>query len=188
MHLCLPQTMTKENLAKWITENQIDMRMHEEKFDLTKEEIQDFEHNSSLASRAMDELNGIKDGFMERLKEGTEDPIDFTIPPTKGLKALQANREFADAQIKLGHRVVSTQLYAIPYPETKKILFFDVEGNIWEEYSRAMNPNQLQKYDKPLMAAMNTGKEKKSEKKIDRTQEGLTAAEIESKRPSPLPL
>lgn len=160
MHISLPQSMTPEKLGQWLTMNAIENKQHEESFDLTEDEIRNFEHTSSVSSRAMDDLEALKDKFMSFLKDGTQEPTDVTIPPTKGLKALQANREFADAQIKLGVRVEITELYAIPCPENKKICFFDIEGNHFEQHDYRMNPGQMQKYDKPLMAEM-SGKKKK---------------------------
>lgn len=158
-HAALPQTLTIENLAVWIKENNIETKVHEEKFLLTEQEIAAFEHDSSVASREIDKLTKVKDKFMEYLKKGTPclDPdngvfeeIPITIPGTKGIDILKANREYADAQIELGYRTENTQLYGIPYPENRKILFFDIEGNHWEQYNYGMNPIQIQKYGQPL--------------------------------------
>jgi len=142
--------MTKENLAKWLTENAIEQKTHEEHVDYTEAEIAEFEHQSSLASRAIDRLNDIAEKFNKALKEGIVEPQDFTIPETKGLKVLKANREFADGQIELGYRVVPTQLYGIPYAATSKIVFFDIESAHWEQYDYKMNPFQEEKYGTPL--------------------------------------
>lgn len=150
-HLALPQRMTPENLAQWITTNSVEERTHEEKIDLTSDEIQVFEHDSSVASRAIDRLDDLKEKFVTHLKEGTQDPIDFTIPPTKGLKVLQENREFADKQIEQGYRTEITELYFIPYPETRKLICVDATGEHWENYDMKMNPPQIQKYAKPLL-------------------------------------
>lgn len=151
MHLALPQnTMTKENLAKWITENSIEQKTHEEHVDYTDAEIAQFEHESSLASRAIDRLSDIMDKFKSAINDGTPEPRDFTVPETKGLKVLKANREFADGQIEIGYRVVPTQLYGIPHGATSKIVFFDIEAGHWEQYDYRMNPFQMEKYGSPL--------------------------------------
>ncbi len=151
MHLALPQKqMTKENLAKWLTENSIETKTHEEHIDYTAEEIAEFEHQSSLASRAIDRLTELLTDFKECVNEGNMSPRDFTVPETKGLKVLKANREFADGQIELGYHVLPTQLYGIPYGASSKIVFFDIESSHWEQYDYRMNPFQMEKYGSPL--------------------------------------
>lgn len=150
-HYALPQkTMTPENLAKWITENKVEDKVHEEKVDYTDAEIAEFEHQSSLASRAIDRLSDIMDKFKSAINDGTPEPRDFTVPETKGLKVLKANREFADGQIEIGHRIIPTQLYGLPCTQNGKICFFDAEGRHWEEYDHKMNPFQEEKYGSPL--------------------------------------
>jgi len=151
MHLALPtKTMTKENLAQWITENSIEQKSHEEHVEYTAEEIAAFEHESSLASRAIDRLTDLLDSFKQCVNEGNLEPRDFTVPETKGLKVLKANREFADGQIEIGYRVIPTQLYGIPHGATSKICFFDIESGHWEQYDYKMNPFQMEKYGSPL--------------------------------------
>lgn len=151
MHLALPQkSLTIEQLAQWITENQIEQKVHEEQVDYTEEEIQEFEHKSSVASRAIDRLMVIKKTFTDYINDGVDIPTDVTIPETKGLKALHANREYADAQIELGYRIIPTTLYGIPCDANGKICFFDVEGDHWEQYDYKMNPFQQDKYGSPL--------------------------------------
>lgn len=151
MHLALPQkTMTKENLAKWLTENRIEEKTHEEKIDYTKEEIAAFEHDSSVASRAIDRLQDLLDSFKGLINDGNVDPKDFTVPETKGLKVLKANREYADGQIEKGYRVEPTQLYGVPCTSNGKVCFFDIEGEHWEQYDYKFNPFQEEKYGSPL--------------------------------------
>ena len=154
LHIALPQTMTVENLAAWIETNNIEKKMHEERFDLTETEIAAYEHDSSVASRAIDKLQSQLEHFKGLLKDGITESASVLIEPTVGLKILQANREFADQQIELGYRTENTELYGIPYGETKKILFFDIEGQHFEQYDYKMNPFQVEKYSKPLFEGM----------------------------------
>lgn len=151
LHPALPQFMTPENLALWIKENQVEQFEHVEETPLTQEEIAGLEHKSSLASRAIDELDNLEKSFKTMLKEGTEVPMDFTIPPTKGTKALKNNRKFADDHIKSGVNEEKTMIYGIPYPEEKKILFFDIEGHRFEARDRDMSDTQMDQFDKPLL-------------------------------------
>lgn len=151
LHMALPQMMTPENLAIWIKENQVEQFEHVDEIPLTQDEITELEHKSSLASRAIDDLDDLDKSFKKMLKEGAEGPVDFTIPPTKGTKALKANREFADDKIKAGVNEEKTMIYGIPYPEEKKVLFFDIEGHRFISRDRDMNDNQVEKYDKPLL-------------------------------------
>ena len=151
MHLALPnKTMTKENLAQWITENTEEKKTHEEKVDYTAEEITAFEHQSSLASRAIDRLSDIVDRFNKAVKKGVMEPVSFTVPETKGLEVLKENRAHADSEIEKGYRIIPTQLYGVPYATTSKVVFFDIEGNHWEQYDYKFNPFQEEKYGTPL--------------------------------------
>lgn len=151
MHLALPQKqMTKEQLAQWLTENRIEEKCHEEHVDYTDAEIAEFEHQSSLASRAIDRLTIIAESFKKALNEGTVEPQNFTVPETKGLKVLKANREYADGQIERGYQIVPTQLYGLPCTANGKICFFDIMGEHWEQYDYKMNPFQEEKYGSPL--------------------------------------
>lgn len=150
-HLVLPQKgMTPEELGTWIVNNNIETRIHEEKIDYTPEEIAAFEHNSAAASIAERKLVDLFNSFKEPLNDGCEEEIKFTIEPTKGIKVLKANREYADKQIELGYRMESTTLYGIPYPVSKKIIFVDIQGAHWEQYDYRMNPFQIDKYTSPL--------------------------------------
>lgn len=151
LHEALPQMMTPENLALWIKENQVEQFEHVDETPLSQEEITELEHKSSLASRAIDDLDDLEKSFKKTLKEGTEEPVDFTIPPTKGTKALKSNREFADDKIKAGVNEEKTMIYGIPYPEEKKIIFFDIEGHRFQSRDRDMSDHQITRFDKPLL-------------------------------------
>ena len=102
------------------------------------------------ASRAIDRLTDLLDGFKSAVNDGNLEPRDFTVPETKGLKVLKANREFADGQIEIGYKVLPTQLYGIPCNNNGKICFFDIESSHWEQYDYKMNPFQEEKYGSPL--------------------------------------
>jgi len=103
-----------------------------------------------VASRAIDRLTDLLDGFKSAVNDGNLEPRDFTVPETKGLKVLKANREFADGQIEIGYKVLPTQLYGIPCNNNGKICFFDIESSHWEQYDYKMNPFQEEKYGSPL--------------------------------------
>jgi len=145
-HEALPQSMTPEQLGEWLVENKIDTKIFREETPYTEEEIQEFEHKSSLASRSLDRLDDLEKGFKEMLKEGVEEPENVTIPPTKGRKILKANREWADMQIEQGHQITDITLYAIPYSEQQQVFFFDIEGNKWDDYDYEMTREQKEKY------------------------------------------
>jgi len=145
-HEALPQAMTPEELGVWLSEQSIDRKIYSEETPYTDDEITEFEHKSSVASRALDRLTDLEKKFKERLKNGVEEPVDVTIPPTKGSKALEANRKYADDQIEQGYFVRDIDLFAIPYPEGEKILYFDNEGNIWDDYTQDMTKEQKEEY------------------------------------------
>lgn len=174
LHRCLPQTLTPENLAKWITDNGKNEFTHIEKTDLDEEAIHELERKSSMASRAIDDLEDLKKQFMTYLKEGTppiggdgpnsheHGPLDITIPPTKGLKELKANRQFADKQLKAGHSEDEIQIWFIPYPEDDLMVAVDIEGNEWPEYTRRMSIEEING-NKPLLRETKPKGKKKAE-------------------------
>lgn len=143
IHRALPQTMTPENLAEWIKKNCIDKKIHEERIPLEEHQITDLEHRSSVASRQIDKLERQLKEITDQFKNGTTEPIHITIPFTKGLKTLTANREFADGCIEKGFTEENTTLYGIPFPEREVILFCDIEGQEYETYQENMTPEQI---------------------------------------------
>jgi len=146
--------MTPENLASWLVENNIEKKLHVEEKPLTPDDISENEHKSSAASRAIDDLEELKKRFNDMIVKGTEEPLTFTIPPTKGTKTLESNRKYADKCIKDGVSKQETELYGIVYPETQQILFFDIEGNEFPDHHRNMDPEEQEHYDKPLLKAI----------------------------------
>lgn len=145
-HDALPQTMTPEQLGEWLVDNNIDKKYHEDDAPYTEEEIVAFEHDSSVASRNLDRLNDLEAEIKELLNNGNEEPVDKTIPPTKGRKILKKNREWADTQIEQGSKMEEVVLYGIPFSKTGLILYFDIEGNVWDSYELEMTPEQKEKY------------------------------------------
>jgi hypothetical protein len=157
-HHSLPQTSTPEQLAEWIQLNKVDTFNHEEKIQLTEEEIQNFEHQSALASRQIMKLTDVEKYFKELIKKGTpysmekeaHEPINVTIPPTKGKDALTANMEFANKQLELGYKLDITHLYLVPNPEESMMVMVDIEGVEWPGYSREMTKDEINQH-KPLL-------------------------------------
>lgn len=152
-HPGLPSTLTPENLADWIKTNAIEVIEHVEKTELDEDQVHELEKKSSLASRALDRLDAIKNDFMETLKEGTPDeetPMDFTIPPTRGTKIIKANRAFADKQLEQGFQEENIPLYIIPYPEESQMVAFDITGNEWPEFTKDMTSEQINQH-KPML-------------------------------------
>lgn len=165
IHPCLPQTKTPEQLAQWITENSKNSFQHDEKVDLTEEEVRAFEHKSSAASRALDRLKAVEEDFKHVLKKGTPviggttEPYTVTIPPTKGVDALKANREHADKILEDGYQTITTALYTIPYPEESTMVVVTIEGDEWPMYTKPMSKDQ-----KVLYGELFTGLTKKGKK------------------------
>ena len=121
-HECVPQAMTPEQLADWIKSNKVDINNHIEKINLTEDEKAKLAMESSLASRQINKLEELEKYFKTFIKKGTpwdtnvgengdHRPLTVTIPPTKGLEKLKANRLFADGQIEKGYREEITPVY-----------------------------------------------------------------------------
>lgn len=179
-HLALPETLTVEALAQWITDNAAETINHEEKVDLTPETIAELEHKSSMASRRIDELKEVEKTFKMYLKLGTPThaeqlnekgepvrlPQDVTIPPTAGLDVLNANRQWADTQLRDGYKKDVTKIYLIPFPENRTMVGVDIEGNERETYTREMTDEESKKYGELFAPAkeLEVKKEKKKKK------------------------
>lgn len=147
IHPVLPQTYTPENLAIWIKQNSLEQKAHIEEIELTAEEIAELEHRSSAAMRALDKLESQMKTIQEIFKKGTTEPYDVTIYPTKGMEVLKANRKYADDSIEKGVREETTMLYAIPWPEKKRIIYVTIEGVEFEQYGTDMSKEQLIAYN-----------------------------------------
>lgn len=153
MHPALPQTLTPENLAVWITENAIDSFTDKRPKPLTDEDVQEYEHKSSVASRELDKLKAIEDEFKGYIKDGSPTgddgeplPVTITIPATIGRKTLTEQREQADKILLDGQIVETQQLYTIPWPEGKKMVVFTIEGDEMEHLTKDMTQEQLEKH------------------------------------------
>lgn len=198
LHEALPQTMSPENLAIWLDENQIDKKIYTLKYDLTPEDIAMYEHKSSVASRSLDILDELSKNFMAAINEGTDEPRDFTVPDTKGTKVLKANRKFADACIRNGFSEQEVELFAIPHVEEKKIVFFDSEGHPFDgtsfkdsetekdiktpDLTENMSDEQIALYDKPLLRAIkDEGGEKKKEKPATKKKNYMEEEQVDEK-------
>jgi hypothetical protein len=154
VHPSLPSGKTIENLAQWITSNQKEVINHSTKIPLTPEEISQLEHDSSVASRGIDELDEVKESFMHFYKKGTAWdgdkflPSVVTIPGSKGVDVLKANRAFADALIKKGYNEDITVIYLLPYPEESMMVALTIEGHEVPKYSRKMTKEEDKNYGK----------------------------------------
>lgn len=156
-HRSLPQKMTKEKLAKFITENQKQVIDHIDKLPLTPEQVNEYEHKSSMASRAIDKLDEVKADFMHFYKKGTAAnpdgkgghiPQDIKIPATKGVDALKKNREHADGILEKGYLEETTKIYMIPSPDDSQMVGVTIEGYEAPEYTRKMRDDEEQLYGK----------------------------------------
>jgi hypothetical protein len=160
IHPNLPQTKTPESLADWIRENEIkdEHKAHTEEVPLDEDEIAEHEHKSALASRAIIALEDLKKAFTTCLRDGTDvketkddgtvvyDIRTFTVPPTKGLKALKANVEFHSEILENGFTTTITQIHMIPAPEIKKVIAVTIEGKEWPDYTREMTKEEEEEY------------------------------------------
>jgi len=141
-HKSIPNGLTHETLGQWIMQNRIETRVHSERIELDDEQIRELEHKSSMASRAIDKLTSQLKDITEYFKKGTQEAMPFTIYPTKGIDVLKANREFADKCLELGYTEEKIELYGLPYPEKEQIIYVDITGAEYEEYTEHMNDEQ----------------------------------------------
>lgn len=176
LHICLPQTMTVESLAQWITENAAEKREHEEQMPLTDELKSTLEHKVSLAASRIQELREVEKVFKDFLNKGT--PVDIetnadpagdplrlpqpvTIPPTKGLKEIQANLDYFTKQLRNGYSTEKTLIFLIPFPEEKMMIGVDIEGKEWPDYTREMSEPEKINHEKPILEEVSKETKKK---------------------------
>jgi hypothetical protein len=190
LHSCVPQSMTPEALAKWIQENQIDTQIYVKKIPLDEETTHELEKQSALASRAIMRLDDLKKEITETLNEGTpcsipedstEDPQhqpkDFTIPPTKGYKALKKNLEYANKQLEEGCKEEEIEVFMIPNPETSMVIGVDITGEEFfdendRNYSRQMTDDEVNNIAPMLRVEKPTKKKKEKPEKMSFMEEG----------------
>lgn len=153
-HRCCPETYTAEQLGQWIEQNQKSVRTHIDKIPLTPEEVHELEKASSLASRGIDRLDEAMALFKHYYKKGTPFdgekflPQDVTVPPSKGVDALKANRAYADNILEKGYNEEETRIYIIPFPDEKTMVAVDIEGQEWPDYTKAMTEAEEELYGK----------------------------------------
>lgn len=160
-HDVCPSTMTVENLADWIQANKVETSNHVEKFPLDQDEINQFQKDATLATIQINKLKDVLKYFSDTIKNGTpwdsmvndNKPLGVTIPPTKGLKVLEANRNFACLQLEKGYREEVTLIYFLPWPEFEKMVALDIEGTEWTKYSRKMTSDEIRQHGKPILSA-----------------------------------
>jgi hypothetical protein len=193
-HYSVPATLTYENLADWIKDQAIgEPTIHVEKIKLDEDIIHELEAQSSLASRSIDRLEKVKKEFMDYLKEGTpsdipaelgddpqRQPISITIPPTKGLKALKANREYADKQIEDGFKEESIEVYLIPYPESSMIFGVTITGEEAAngQYNREMTIEEVNQH-MPMLKVPKDKKKKKDKGQMDLMSEPVSESDLD---------
>ncbi|HTJ52585.1 MAG TPA: hypothetical protein VL443_24185 [Cyclobacteriaceae bacterium] len=183
-HRCVSQTSTYEALAEWIKSNAAEVIQHVEKINLGEEETHELERQSSMASRAIDKLEELKKEFMDYIKEGTPgidgelQPVGITIHPTKGLKALKANRAFADKQLDQGFKEEGIPVYIIPYPEYSLMVGVDIVGAEWPQYTKEMSIDQINQH-KPILRVEKGEKKKKTSTSFMDEEDKATAPELD---------
>jgi len=147
-HKALPEKMTIEQLAQWITENKLQIKIHVEETPLSEEKIHEYEKKISLVTQKLIDLEILKKSFIKTLKKGTpffkEDfvPADFQVPPTKGTDALEENRRSYSNILKQGFEEEATEIYGIPYGSKKTIVYFDSQGKEFPSHEEPMTKEQ----------------------------------------------
>lgn len=186
-HRSLPQTITAEQLGKWITEHQKKVIDHSTKTPLTPKEVSELEHKSAAASGAIYALAEVETRFKDFIKNGTpfdgtqHQPQDVTIPPTKGKKELEANRLHANSVLKKGYNEDITEIYIIPFPEESTMVAVDIVGNEWVDYTKQMTEQEEGLYGK-LFVKEKDGKMRQLElSEVDVNKHSGTA-EIKTKK------
>lgn len=145
-HPSLPPGLTQSQLELWLQNNSVERFTHEKKDFFEPEEIQAFEHESSVAGREWNRLTDMLKEASTLVKKGTEEAVTFTIPVTKGTKMLETVRRENDDFIESGYNVQKVEIYGVPNMDTHFMEYFDAHGNEITERKRTLSPKEKNEY------------------------------------------
>lgn len=146
-HVCLPKHLNNEELLMWLASNAVEKFTQKVPIYFTPEDVQEFEHESSVNGREFNRLKDIVKLVSEAVTKGNlEEPLTVTIPVTLGTKVLDVQRRQNDDNIERGYEENEVQVFAVPSPETKTMEFFTDEGKHIVDRSRGMSLKEQHEY------------------------------------------
>lgn len=168
-HPVLPNgfDLGSKELAAWLSGQSVATFVDKQRAYFTPEEIQEFEHESSVNGREFNKLAGIKQYVSDLCRKGTEEAVTIVIPGTVGAKMLELQRRQNDDMIDSGYEETEVEVYAIPDADNQTMEFFDGEGNHYPDRSRSLSISEVHKYCGLLNVGRSSNIIKNGEDNID---------------------
>lgn len=147
-HPVLPNAfaLQSQELAFWLQSQSTHTFIDRRQEFFSPEQIQEFEHESSLNGREYNRLADLKSRVSDLCRKGTEEAVTIVIPATVGAKMLETQRRQNDDFIDRGYEEFDVEVYSIPYAEGETMEFFDSEGNHYPQRSRPLSISEKHKY------------------------------------------
>lgn len=147
-HPVLPKSFAlgSTELARWISDQSVTSFKHEIFEYLEPQEIQQFEHESSVNGREFNRLNAIKQRVADIVRKGSDKETVIKIPASVGTKLLEIQRRQNDDMIETGATKFEIDVFQIPDLDTAKFEFFDSEGNHFPDRTRDMSISERNKH------------------------------------------
>lgn len=144
--LKLTPHLSEEEFADWVRMYSVETVQDSEKRYFSPEEIQDFEHESSLNGREFNRLDDLKKKVSELILKGTEEEVKLTIPPTIGTKLLNEQRRQNDDLIEKGFELIEIEVFGIVNHENETMEYFSLEGELMPKRTRPLTPKEKHKH------------------------------------------
>ena len=144
-HPCLPNLEGKD-LAIWLENHSVNTFTDKDRTMFTPEEIQEFEHESSLNGREFNRLGGIKSLVSDLLRKGTDEERTIVIPKTVGTKMLELQRRQNDDFIEAGYAEEEVQVFQVPDFEAQTWVFVDRDGKAFADRERGFTMKEKNEY------------------------------------------
>jgi hypothetical protein len=145
-HPSLPQSLTPELLASWISQNAKEKFTEEKKYYYTEDELNEFKDSAVKSGIELNNLAEKKARLNKIFDNGTPEYINIDITETKGIKALKEEREANERQVERGYKVESIVVYGIPNQDTHYMDYFDIEGNEIPDRTRPLSAKEIREY------------------------------------------
>jgi hypothetical protein len=129
----MPNKLDEKGLADYIAANHKLRFTEEVKRYFTPEEIQSFEHESSVNGRMINKLEDILALVRDKVRNGTDEPINIEIPVSQGSKLLVEFRRQNDDFIEKGYESEEIEIFGIPDLTANKMYFVTITGDYIRE-------------------------------------------------------
>lgn len=147
-HYVLPNgfDLGSQELASWLATQSVQTFVDKKRDMFTPEDLQEFEHESSLNGREFNRLADMKSKVSDLCRKGTEVPVTIVIPATIGAKALEIQRRQNDDMIERGFSEEDVEVYSIPNVDGGTMEFFDADGKHYSDRTRPLSISEKHKY------------------------------------------